>query len=403
MILKASIKKTLIVGFLFLSTIMLQAQTLDGFYQMVNGFYSQYRSYYDSQQYDLAIQPLKDMVQFLDTTKVDAGERLINSYKSDGYYNLACCYSLTHQKKPALKALEQAIQLGYKDYGNMKSDTDLDFIRKEKKFKVLLEQLQQYDHLFVLKSAGAYCEEKSDSLPQFSYQSVDDPRLQVVREMFKLDSIAGQGSEISKIINILNFIHNTIRHDGNNYALCEFDAIDLFNYHKATGKGINCRHLAIALNEMYLSMGIPSRYVTCMPQDPDDLDCHVINTVWSSELQKWIWIDPTFNAYVMDEQGVMLGIAEVRERLIEDRPLVLNEDANWNNESKQTKEHYLEYYMAKNLYYFECVVESRFNPESRYRYAGSKYVRLLPLGFEKQDEEWVKNTHDEGYFWQAPK
>ena len=105
----------------------------------------------------------------------------------------------------------------------------------------------------------------------------------------------------------------------------------------------------------------------------------------------------------MDEQGVILGIAEVRERLIEDRPLVLNEDANWNNESKQTKEHYLEYYMAKNLYYFECVVESRFNPESRYRYAGSKYVRLLPLGFEKQDEEWVKNTHDEGYFWQAPK
>ena len=400
---KASIKQILIVGFFFLSTYTFQAQTSDGFYQMVNGFYSQYRSYYDSQQYDLAIQPLKDLVQFLDTTKVEADERLINSYKSDGYYNLACCYSLTHQKKPALKALEQAIQLGYKDYGNMKSDTDFDYIRQEKKFKTLLEQLRQFDHLNVLKSSGSYCEEKVDSLPQFSYQSADDPRLQAIREMFKLDSVAGQGGEISKIINILNFIHNTIRHDGNNYALCEFDAIDLYNYHKATGKGINCRHLAIALNEMYLSMGIPSRYITCLPKDPNDPDCHVINTVWSSELRKWIWIDPTFNAYVMDEQGVMLGIAEVRERLIEDRPLVLNEDANWNNESKQTKEHYLENYMAKNLYYFECVVESRFNPESRYRYAGSKYVRLLPLGFEKEDDEWVKNTHDEGYFWQAPK
>ena len=399
---KASIKQILIVGFFFLSTYTFQAQTSDGFYRTVNTLYGQYRGYYDSQQYDLAIPPLKDLVQFMDTTTVDVGERLINGYKSDAYYNMACCYSLTHQKKPALKALEQAIQLGYKDYGNMKSDTDFDYIRQEKKFKTLLEQLRQFDHLNVLKSSGSYCEEKVDSLPQFSYQSADDPRLQAVREMFKLDSVAGQGSEISKIINILNYIHNTIRHDGNNYALCEFDAIDFYNYHKATGRGINCRHLAIALNEMYLSMGIPSRYVTCMPKDPDDPDCHVINTVWSSELQKWIWIDPTFNAYVMDEQGLMLGIAEVRERLIEDRPLVLNEDANWNNESKQTKEHYLENYMAKNLYYFECVVESRFNPESRYRYAGSKYVRLLPLGFEKEDDEWVKNTHDEGYFWQAP-
>ena len=399
---KASIKQILIVGFFFLSTFTFQAQTSDVFYRTVNTLYGQYRGYYDSQQYDLAIPPLKDLVQFMDTTTVDVGERLINGYKSDAYYNMACCYSLTHQKKPALKALEQAIQLGYKDYGNMKSDTDFDYIRQEKKFKTLLEQLRQFDHLNVLKSSGSYCEENVDSLPQFSYQSADDPRLQAVREMFKLDSVAGQGSEMSKIINILNYIHNTIRHDGNNYALCEFDAIDFYNYHKATGKGINCRHLAIALNEMYLSMGIPSRYVTCMPKDPDDPDCHVINTVWSSELQKWIWIDPTFNAYVMDEQGLMLGIAEVRERLIEDRPLVLNEDANWNNESKQTKEHYLENYMAKNLYYFECVVESRFNPESRYRYAGSKYVRLLPLGFEKEDDEWVKNTHDEGYFWQAP-
>ena len=96
-----------------------------------------------------------------------------------------------------------------------------------------------------------------------------------------------------------------------------------------------------------------------MPKDPDDPDCHVINTVWSSELQKWIWVDPTFNAYVTDEDGVMLGIAEVRERLIDGRPLVLNKDANWNNESKQTKEHYLENYMAKNLYYFECVVDNK--------------------------------------------
>jgi hypothetical protein len=55
----------------------------------------------------------------------------------------------------------------------------------------------------------------------------------------------------------------------------------------------------------------------------------------------------------MDENGVMLSIAEVRERLRTDQPLQLNEDANWNNKSKQTKEYYLDTYMAKNLYYID--------------------------------------------------
>ena len=164
----------------------------------MNACYDQYRVYYDSQQYGLAIPPLKEMIQILDTTTVDVDELVINKYKSDGYYDLACCYSLTHQKKPALKALEQAVQSGYRDYANMKSDSDLDFIRKERKFKALQEQLRQFDHLFMLKSAGAYREENTDSLPQFSYQPAEDVRLQMVRELFHLDSVAGQGSELSK-------------------------------------------------------------------------------------------------------------------------------------------------------------------------------------------------------------
>ena len=77
-----------------------------------------------------------------------------------------------------------------------------------------------------------------------------------------------------------------MRHDGNNRAFAEMDAIDLYNYCKTTGKGINCRQLAISLCEMYLAMGIPARYITCMPADPLDYECHVINTVWSEQLQK---------------------------------------------------------------------------------------------------------------------
>jgi len=389
-----------------------RAQSLEKYYEKLSEFNAQYRTYYDSGQYDLAIQPLTDLIHYLDSITAFNGpeydesrekiEQSLAYFKANTYYNLACNYSLSHQKKPALSALETAIALGYKDYANMKNDSDFDFIRNEKKFKTLMKQIEQYDHLVILKNAASYSHENTDSLPRITYQPADDDCLRHVREFFSLDEVAGNGDEVSRILNILRFVHDSIRHDGSNYALCEFDAIDIYNYHKSTGKGVNCRHLAIALNEMYLSMGFHSRYVTCMPKDPNDQDCHVINAVWSSQLKKWIWVDPTFYAYVMDESGNLLSIAEVRERLIDGRPLVLNEDANWNHESQQTKEHYLENYMAKNLYYIECVTENRFNPESRYRDTGSKYVELMPSDEEETSNERMIYTHDADYFWQEP-
>ena len=404
--------KVMTIGLFSLIATFVNAQSLDHYYKKISEFDAQYRTYYDSGQYGLAIQPLTDLIHYLDSITAFKGpeydesrekiEQSLAYFKANTYYNLACSYSLSHQKKAALVALENAIDLGYKDYANMKNDSDFDFIRNEKRFKALLKQIEQYDNLSVLKSAAPYSHEYTDSLPRFSYQSAEDMRLKNVKEFFSLDEVAGDGDEISKILNLLRFVHDSIRHDGGNYALCEFDAIDIYNYHKSTGKGVNCRHLAIALNEMYLSMGIPSRYVTCMPKDPNDQDCHVINVVWSSQLKKWIWVDPTFYAYVTDENGTLLGIAEVRERLIDGRTLVLNEDANWNHESQQTKEHYLENYMAKNLYYIECVTENRFNPESPYRDTGSSYVKLVPSDEKEESSERMVFTHDADYFWQAP-
>lgn len=93
-------------------------------------------------------------------------------------------------------------------------------------------------------------------------------------------------------------------------------------------------------------MGIPSRVITCMPKTYIN-DCHVINAVYSSTLGKWLWIDPTNNAWVTDEQGNLLSVEEVRARLRNGQPVQVNEDANWNNEKKTTTEDYLYEYMAK--------------------------------------------------------
>ena len=402
------IMKRLMVALVFavigIASTMAQVGRLEQFQKLMMQYQNSYQNAMWNGRHKDAIEPLKTLVNLLDTTTVYVGTQIpkgaIVGQKGMFLYDLACCYAVTGQKRLALDALTESVNCGYNQYYNMLNDKDLVSLRKDKKYQALLAKVKDRSPLSVLRKSAPYA--KDDTKVEFRYQPEESYNLRLVREYFKLDSVAGQGDELSKIINLLHFAHDNIRHDGGNRAIAEMDAIDIYNYYKTTGKGVNCRQLAISLCEMYLSMGIPARYVTCMPADSLDYECHVINTVWSSQLQKWLYIDPTMDAWVMDENGTMLSIAEVRERLINNMPLVLCETANWNHEEQQTKEHYLEEYMAKNLYYFVCKKLNRFNPESIYRNNDpSDDVRLIPVGFVNNN--WKCNTTTDPYvFWAKP-
>ena len=52
-----------------------------------------------------------------------------------------------------------------------------------------------------------------------------------------------------------------------------------------------------------------------------------------------------------DENGLLLHPGEIRQRMKDGRPLLLNKEANWNYQRRVTHEYYLDNYMAKNLYF----------------------------------------------------
>ena len=324
----------------------------------------------------------------------------VNWLQPDLYYLRACYLSMQNKVEAAVNDFEKAVEYGYTNYSQAKMETDLDNIRTDNRFIVLLESIREKgDFVHILRQSGKYQSADTTGLPRFTYEKATSNNLRNVKQFFQLDDIAGEGDEISKILNLMKWVHDNIRHNGSNYALCEFTSIDLFNYHKSTGKGINCRHLAIVLNEIYLAMGIKSRYVTCGPKDNSDV--HVINSVYSTTLNKWLWMDPTMNAYWKDENDNLLSIEEVRQRLIDDLPLVLNEDANRNNETQQTRASYLDGWLAKHLYWFSIPVNSGFNTESRYRNTDQTYVLLIPLGYEPEDARVrTITTYDASYFWE---
>ena len=281
--------------------------------------------------------------------------------------------------------------------------------------KALTQIVYKPSYLDVLKDGGTYNRSDTRSFPKFTYQSKDNPELVSLRKGFNLDSIAGGGDEVSRILSLMHWVHNLILHDGNHDNPVVRNALSMIQQCKNDKRGLNCRGLAIVLNECYLSMGIPSRFITCMPKDSVFDDCHVVNLVYSKNLQKWLWIDPTNDAYVMDENGELLDLREVRDRLITGKPLILNPEANWNHKQTQTKDYYLLNYMAKNLFRLESPVESRYDYETWQKGKTVEYVELLPLNTFHQQPQRSENTNlttgttfkryktnNPDLFWQTP-
>lgn len=71
--------------------------------------------------------------------------KLVRLLPSDptAHYNLACSLALVKRKAEALRALRQAVELGYRDFDWMQQDPDLEGLKNHPLFQALLEQLKQ--------------------------------------------------------------------------------------------------------------------------------------------------------------------------------------------------------------------------------------------------------------------
>ncbi len=255
--------------------------------------------------------------------------------------------------------------------------------------------------LDILKASPEY-KAVSDTTFSFSYAQPSDSLLTLSRQHFNLDSIAGNGDDISRIKNLLYWVHDLVRHDGSSqWPDCRFNLRELAQVCHDENRGVNCRFMAMMLTEALLAEGIPARYLTCESKAwNSDTDCHVICVAWSESLNKWVWVDPTFAAFVTDENGLMLHPGEVRYRLQHDLPLAVNKDANWNHKSDVAKEYYLDEYMAKNLYIISCNTINQAEPEGRTSHPKGKGVALVPVGSNYTNAHFITTDYEQ--FWQSP-
>jgi len=265
----------------------------------------------------------------------------------------------------------------------------------------------------LLKKSAPYNNAQKQTYPAFTYQSSTDPQLADLRKTYNLDSIAGKGSEVQRAISLLDWFHRQVPHQ-DVAPLSVLTAQSIITSYQRTKIGQGCYPLSIAMNEIFLSMGFKSRSVICFSNlYPVAQGGHVINSLYIDSLKKWIYIDPQENAYIKDEKGNFLSIAEVRERLISGKPLVLNATANYHGIPTKKSE-YLYQFMAQHIYRMICPVSSEYNSQTRSDGKLLQYVELLPAGaidpsvdgFEtssrKNYQVITYHTNNDELFWQKP-
>jgi hypothetical protein len=115
-------------------------------------------------------------------------------------------------------------------------------------------------------------------------------------------------------------------------------------------------------------------------------------------------MDASFNVYCQDENGNFLSIQEVRERMCTDKPLIINDDLNWNG-IYYPKFVYIRY-MNKNLFRFSCPMSSEFNYESSDK--PRTYIELNPKKYHSNkaaitgDQVTTYFISNPEFFWALP-
>ena len=264
--------------------------------------------------------------------------------------------------------------------------------------------MNRSEYIQKLKESAPYTDEP------VSFESkwlVDEERAAAIRSYFKenagLDLYAISVSDKTiweKTIQIARFVADSIPHDNQKEWINEKNAITLWEYSRRVPTGFNCRRHSILLSELLLSIGIKNRFITCIPWDKDDYDCHVINLVWLPELEKWAMIDSDIKEFVTDDDGIPLSLVEMREAIVSGSELNIVALDDSEVDSGLLAE--INTYWAKNLYWFSAHSTYAFDLEGK-RTVPDSYVSLVPPGFDcshiyKKEGKTVV-THNADAFW----
>ncbi len=248
----------------------------------------------------------------------------------------------------------------------------------------------------------------------FHYAGPADENLTRLRDQYDLETVAGQGPETDQIINLMSWVYRLAEHANAPAIPAERNAFSFIHMAQVEGKQINCYMKTVILNEVYLSMGFCSRHTHLLPHSHEERESHFITSVYSRTLDRWILMDPDFGVYVTDEEGNILGVMEIRRRLISGAPLKVQHPGRSRLETTLGDiQNFIEgadyqWFLSDFIFKIRCPKYSRFAQDTE---PIREYYELIPDGYHPEllkesrltgRGKKIYTINDDTVFWLPP-
>lgn len=142
---------------------------------------------------------------------------------------------------------------------------------------------------------------KSNNVFQFWHTNINDKYSSVLRVKYKLESIVSYAKDdTEKVLKMLHWVHNRWSHNGINTPP-KNDALTILDLAEK-GSNFRCVEYGIVLKECLNAIGLKSRTIALKQKNVETIKYgagHVATEVFLNDLQKWIFVDPQWNAMPM--------------------------------------------------------------------------------------------------------
>lgn len=227
----------------------------------------------------------------------------------------------------------------------------------------------------------SFSDAKANPTYQFYYSdTLNNDYLKELRQSYKLDSLTeGVDDELERIKLILDWTNRQWEHNGSNNP-SNPDALTILK-EAGTGMKFRCVEYGIVASSALNSIGIAARVIGLKTRDVEKVRSgagHVVSEVYSTTLNKWIFMDPQFNVIPV-LNGVPLNAVEFQNAIIND-PTKLKL---MNLQGEVPVERFDQYvnWVAKYLFYFDALFDQRIGNEPNYeKINGMTKIMLVPIG-----------------------
>jgi len=205
----------------------------------------------------------------------------------------------------------------------------------------------------------------------------DSPYLTTLREKYKLGKLCARAhTYFDKVLTISGWVNRLWKHNGSNEPK-KSDALSILE-EVEQGAEFQCVEYGIVTAACLKALGLPARVLALKTKDvatrPSGAG-HVVMEVYLNDLQKWIMVDPQFDAIVLKD-CIPLNAVEIQAAATNGEKLTIL------TSNPDTPVEYYISWVYPYLYYFDTPFDNRedIKKDERHKVNGKTNLMLVPTG-----------------------